>query len=89
MSSPLSPLEPLVLPANGNLAAAEALLPQVQAAAASGIVSIDAGEVSTIGQAMLQLLLAAARSRAGLHITAASDAFRERIEQLGLKELAA
>jgi len=89
MSSQPSPPEPIVVPANANLAAAETLLPQLQAAAIAGHVTVDASQVTAVGQAMLQLLLAAAQSSAGLRITAASEAFRERIEQLGLKELAA
>jgi len=89
MSSPPFPPEPIVLPANATLAAAEALLPDMQAAAAEGQVVVDASEVAALGQAMVQLLLAAARSAGGLTIAACSDAYRERIEQLGLTELAA
>lgn len=89
MSSPPSPPDVIVLPANATLAVAEELLPAFRAAAAAGPISVDASQTSALGQAMLQLLLAAARHPAGFELLAPSEAVRDRLAQLGLTELAA
>ena len=52
----------ILLPARCDRAAAEALLPDFQAALGSGALNIDAGATQQIGQAMLQLLVSARRS---------------------------
>ena len=50
------------LPPRADRAAAEALLPAIRGAVAAGDVTIDGSDVAQIGQAMLQLLIAARRS---------------------------
>ncbi|NBC37528.1 STAS domain-containing protein [Novosphingobium sp. FSY-8] len=56
------------LPPRCDRAAAEALLPEFQAALGAGALSIDASEAKQIGQAMLQLLVSARRTGDGAHI---------------------
>lgn len=56
------------LPARCDRAAAEALLPEFQAALGGGVVIIDATATEQIGQAMLQLLVSARRSGDGATI---------------------
>jgi anti-anti-sigma regulatory factor len=67
MISPLQPPDPaqtaIVLPANGTTTTAEELRNQlVCAAELGGATVIDGSAVQTIGQAVLQLLVAARRS---------------------------
>jgi anti-anti-sigma regulatory factor len=56
------------LPARCDRAAAEALLPEMQAALGSGMLQIDASATEQIGQAMLQLLVSAKRTGEGANI---------------------
>lgn len=74
----------IVLPARCDRAAAEALLPEFQAALGSGPLSVDASETQQIGQAMLQLLLSARRTGEGAAIIP-SDALRETARLTGLE----
>jgi len=55
----------ITLPARCDRSAAEALLPELQAAQGTGMLRIDASQTTQIGQAMLQLLIAARRSADG------------------------
>ncbi|MBU6266008.1 MAG: STAS domain-containing protein [Sphingomonadales bacterium] len=55
----------ITLPARCDRAAAEALLPEFQSAQGSGVLHIDASQTTQIGQAMLQLLVAARRGSDG------------------------
>lgn len=55
----------ITLPARCDRAAAEALLPELRAAIGSGPIAIDGRAVSQVGEAVLQLLLAARRSGDG------------------------
>lgn len=73
----------IVLPARCDRAAAEALLPEFQAALGSGTLSIDATKTEQIGQAMLQLLLSARRTGDGATITP-SSALRDAARLTGL-----
>jgi anti-anti-sigma regulatory factor len=57
------------LPARCDRAAAEALLPEMQAALTGGALQIDASEAEQIGQAVLQLLVSARRTGSGAQIT--------------------
>jgi len=59
----------ITLPARCDRAAAEALLPEFQSAQGAGLIQIDASQTSQIGQAMLQLLVAARRCGDGALIT--------------------
>jgi len=87
MTSPPSPPELIVLPAHCGLDAAVSLHPRLVEAAAHAPIRIDGSQVESVGQAMLQVLLAAKRSKFGCEITAASTALTERLGGLVLKEL--
>lgn len=52
----------ILLPARCDRAAAEALLPDFQAALGTGALTINASATQQVGQAMLQLLVSARRS---------------------------
>jgi anti-anti-sigma regulatory factor len=83
--------QPIVLPANGTTVAAEDLQARfVHAADAHADMTIDASQVENVGQAMLQLLVAArAHAQAeGLHfaINAPSEAFLARVAACRLGE---
>lgn len=82
---------PLKLPANATTASAESLRAQLIALLeGAGPFAIDASEVENVGQAVLQLIVAAqAEARAAgqlLEITNPSPAFCERVEQCQLSE---
>ncbi|WP_068089675.1 STAS domain-containing protein [Novosphingobium rosa] len=57
------------LPARCDRAAAQAILPELQAALGSGPLQIDASATEQVGQAMLQVLLSARRTGEGAQIT--------------------
>lgn len=97
MNSMPSPPDPLVddgsiiLPANGTTVAAEDLQVRlVLAADRLPAISIDASEVENVGQAVLQLLVAARREAADkaldFEILAPSDAFLARVRACRLAE---
>ncbi len=76
---------PIRLPAQCGTAAAPAVhRALVEAIAAGAAPAIDAGEVEILGQAMLQLLLAAKAAAPAMTIDPASPAFAERIHALRL-----
>jgi anti-anti-sigma regulatory factor len=74
----------LTLPIRCDRAAAEALLPEFQAAQGSGPLRIDASQTTQIGQAMLQLLVAARRGADRVQIIA-SPTLREAARLTGLE----
>lgn len=79
------------LPARADRAAAETLLPDLRSAIAGGDVTIDGADVTHLGQAMLQLLIAAQRKAhaAGRAFTLnASDAMRATLAIAGAGALA-
>ena len=92
MSLPHSPPEPSMdaatpvrLPAQCNTAAAPALHRVLADAVATGLpFAVDAGEVESIGQSVLQLLLAARAAAPALTIDPVSPAFAERVRALQL-----
>lgn len=96
MNSPLSPPDPaedrsLRLPVNGNTVAAEDLKVRlVLAADLDEEMRIDASQVESVGQAVLQLLVAARaeaeRKSLNFEITNPSPAFVERVAGCGLAE---
>jgi len=61
-------MTPIKLPPRCDRAAAQALLPEFVAAGSSGRITVDASEVTQIGQAALQLLVSARRSPRGATI---------------------
>ncbi|MGY6550527.1 MAG: STAS domain-containing protein [Erythrobacter sp.] len=76
----------ITLPRTCDRAAARALLPDIRDALGPHPLMIDAGAVERIGQAMLQVLVAAARSESGISIAAASPAFAETLALTGLEQ---
>jgi anti-anti-sigma regulatory factor len=79
------PAAPIRLPAQCGTAAAPALhRALIDAVAGSAPPAIDAGEVDSLGQAVLQLLLAARVAAPGLVISPISPAFAERVRALRL-----
>ena len=82
---PQSPPLPIRLPAHCGTAAAPAVHRALLDVIAAGHPPvIDAGEVETLGQAMLQLLLAARAAAPATTIDPASPAFVERVHALRL-----
>ena len=75
----------IILPARCDRAAAEELLPEFVAALGSGPFNIDASQTTQIGQAMLQILVAARGSADGAAITA-SQALRDTARLTGLSQ---
>lgn len=72
------------LPANCDRAAARALLPDIRDGLGPHPLMIDASAVERIGQAMLQVLVAAARTESGITIASPSAAFAETLQLTGL-----
>ena len=73
----------ITLPSRCDRAAAEALLPELQAALGSGNLAIDGSAVGQVGQAMLQLLVSARFSGVGVAITPSRE-LREAAALIGL-----
>jgi anti-anti-sigma regulatory factor len=79
----------LVLPPTCDRAAARAFLPDIRDALGPNPMIVDASEVERIGQAMLQVLVAAARSDSGITIASPSAAFTEVLRLSGLDQVLA
>lgn len=76
-------MSPHPLPPRCDRAATDVMLPIMRAAIDAGDVSIDGGEVTQLGQAMLQLLLSARKTAANRGVAfriTASDAMRATLE---------
>lgn len=74
----------VTLPSVCDRASARALLPELRDAIGSDPLVVDASKVERVGQAMLQLLLSAARSEAGITLREPSDALRTALQMAGL-----
>lgn len=74
----------IALPPNCDRAAARALLPDIRDALGPRPVAIDASAVERIGQAMLQVLVAAARSDSGITLVSPSAALVDALALTGL-----
>jgi anti-anti-sigma regulatory factor len=68
-------------------AAAAALFPEIAESLGTVPLVIDAGRVEKIGQAMLQLLVSAARTEGGITVHRPSAAFRAALGLTGLSYL--
>ena len=75
----------LTLPTICDRAAARALHPDIRDAVGNEPLAIDASEVERIGQAMLQLLVSAANTDAGITIESPSTAVIEAMRTAGLE----
>lgn len=74
----------IALPHTCDRAAARALLPDIRDAIGPQPLMVDASAVERIGQAMLQVLVAAARSESGITLTSPSAAFADAAALTGL-----
>ena len=79
----------LTLPANCDRAATKALYTDICEALGPAPLTVDASAVEKIGQAMLQVLIAAARSDGGIVISAPSGPFCDAVRLAGLEQLVA
>lgn len=79
----------LTLPAHCDRAAAKALYTDISEALGPSVLSIDASRVEKVGQAMLQVLIAASKCDGGIAITGPSSVFRETVKLTGLDALLA
>ena len=77
----------LSLPANCDRAAAKATHTDICDALGHSVLTIDASAVEKIGQAMLQVLIAASKCDGGIAITKPSSAFSETVALTGLEAL--
>jgi len=85
MNTSAATLHRITLPQDCDRAAAAAILPELLAGSGQVPLEIDGTAVVRIGQAMLQVLLAARRAGAGALITP-SDALRETAQLTGLEQ---
>lgn len=74
----------LTLPALCDRAAVRAFAPDLRDGIGSDPLVIDASRIERIGQAMLQLLVSAARSEGGIAINSPSEALVEALRLTGL-----
>ena len=77
----------IALPPVCDRAAALALYPELSEALGATALVIDAARVERIGQAMLQLLVSAARSEGGIAIQSPSEAFTAALKLAGLEQV--
>lgn len=77
----------LTLPANCDRAAAKALYTDMCEDLGPTPLGVDASGVAKIGQAMLQVLIAASKSDGGIMISNPSAAFCDAVKTVGLEEL--
>ncbi len=74
----------IVLPPVCDRSAAAALYPEIAESLGAAPLAIDAGRVEKIGQAMLQLLVSAARTESGIALHQPSPAFTAALTLTGL-----
>lgn len=79
-------MPPLVLPETCDRAAARALYPDISDALGPSALTIDASKVTRIGQAMLQVLVAAQKTEGGIAVIATSSEFDAALALTGLGE---
>lgn len=77
----------ITLPAICDRSAAAALYPEIAESLGAAPLPVDAARVERIGQAMLQLLVSAARSEGGIAIRHPSDAFTAALRLAGLDHI--
>lgn len=75
----------ITLPSLCDRAATSALYPEMQEAIGAMPLVVDASRVERIGQAMLQLLVSAARSEGGITVTKPSEPFLAALRLTGLE----
>lgn len=75
------------LPSVCDRAAAKTVHVDLCDALSSEPVSVDASEVTRLGEAVLQVLVSSAHSEGGISIISPSDVFTETVAMAGLKNL--
>lgn len=80
-------MQPLTLPSVCDRAAANAIYSELCDALSATPQPVDASEVRKIGQAMLQVLVAAQRTEGGIAITAVSHDFVAATKLAGLDDV--
>lgn len=79
----------VTLPPICDRAAARALYPELRDAVGSRRLTIEGGEVERVGQAMLQLLVSAAASEAGIALRQPSEKLEAALSMAGLDSVLA
>lgn len=77
----------LTLPTSCDRTAAKAIYTEITEALGPCVLTIDASGVEKIGQAMLQVLIAASKCDGGIAIRQPSPTFRETVKLTGLEFL--
>jgi anti-anti-sigma regulatory factor len=77
----------ITLPSICDRSAASALYPEIAESLGPAPLPVDAARVERIGQAMLQLLVSAARSEGGIVIRDPSEAFTAALRLAGLDHI--
>jgi anti-anti-sigma regulatory factor len=77
----------ITLPPICDRSAAAALYPELAEALGPVPLAVDAARVERIGQAMLQLLVSAARSEGGIAVHKPSQAFTAALALTGLEDI--
>ncbi|MFM7404609.1 MAG: STAS domain-containing protein [Erythrobacter sp.] len=77
----------IILPPICDRSAARALYPEFTEALGPAPLAVDAARVERIGQAMLQLLVSAARSEGGIVVRKPSTAFTAVLQLTGLADV--
>ena len=80
-------MQTITLPSKCDRAAASALFPEMSDALGVHPLTVDAGRVERIGQAMLQLLVSAARTEGGIALVNPSEPFVAAARLAGLEAL--
>ena len=78
-------MQTITLPSKCDRAAASALIPEICDLLGVHPLTVDAQKVERIGQAMLQLLVSAARTEGGLALANPSEAFTAAVRLAGLE----
>jgi len=78
-------VQTITLPSKCDRAAASALIPEFCDALGVSPLAVDAAKVERIGQAMLQLLVSAARTEGGIALANPSEAFTAAVRLAGLE----
>jgi anti-anti-sigma regulatory factor len=78
-------VQTITLPSKCDRAAASALVPDLSDAIGAQPLTVNAAQVERIGQAMLQLLVSAARTEGGIALTDPSEPFAAAVKLAGLE----
>jgi anti-anti-sigma regulatory factor len=80
-------VQTITLPSKCDRAAASALVPDLSDTLGAQPLTVNAAQVERIGQAMLQLLVSAARTEGGIALTDPSEPFAAAVRLAGLEAI--